>query len=405
MLLEYVALAAATIRAQRLRAALTVLAIAIGVGAVILLTSLAQSGLATLVRGLEEMGGARVVLLWRDAPKEAANKEGNYLRGLTRADVQAIRERVPAIERLTAFSRGSNARWHRRGTADKATDVVHGDETFAPTWPLEIAAGRNLTAGDLARRERVAVIGDDLAQAAFPGEEAVGQELVINDQRYRVVGRVAHAAKGGMNFGFDWNHFALLPGTLARPGGDVDMAALVTTDKAANGRVIDLATALLRHRHNGLDDFQFLDFGNMLAGFFMVFTGVLVLVGVISGMSLVIGGVGIMNIMLVALTERKKEIGLRRAVGADRGAVMTQFLVEAVVLSLFGAVIGLVVGGGLAQALAWGVPLVYRDWVGVVSLPAVVLAVLSAASIGVFFGWYPARQAAQLDPIMSLRAE
>lgn len=405
MLGEYVALAIATIRGQRLRAALTVLAIAIGVGAVILLTSLAQSGLATLVRGLEEMGGARVVLLWQDAPKAAAGKQDNYLRGLTQADARAMRERVPAIERLTAFSRGERARWHRRGQADKATDIVQGDETFAPTWPLAIAAGRNLTAGDLARQERVVVLGDELAREAFGGEEAVGQELVIDDERYRVVGRTAHAAKGGMNFGFDWNHFVLVPATLAHPDGRVHLMALVTTDKAQNGRVVDLATALLKHRHNGVDDFEFLDFGNMLAGFFAVFTGVLVLVGVISGMSLVIGGVGIMNIMLVALTERKREIGLRRAVGADRGAVMAQFLVEAVVLSLFGALIGLVVGGGLAQALAWGVPLLYRDWVGVVSLPAVVLAVAAAAGVGVFFGWYPARQAAALDPILSLRAD
>ena len=405
MIAEYVGLAVATIRAQRLRSALTVLAIAIGTAAVILLTSLAQSGLATLVRGLEEMGGARVVLLWSDDPQAGAQKKSNYLRGLTRADAEAIRTRVPSLDRLTAISQGGSVRWHVRGTADRDTDLVHGDERFMPTWPLKLAAGRDLTPDDMRRGERVAIIGDQLAKEAFPAGGAVGQEIVLKGERYRVVGVAEHASKSGMGFGFDWNDFAVVPGTIAHPEGRVGMIAMVTTDKAENGRVVDLATALLKHRHNGLDDFQFLDFANMLQGFYMVFTGTLVLVGVISGMSLVIGGVGIMNIMLVALAERRKEIGLRRAVGADRGAVMQQFLVEAVVLSLFGAAAGLVIGAGLAQACAVGIPLVYRDWVGLVSLPAIGFSIAAAGLIGVFFGWYPARQAALLDPIVSLRSE
>jgi putative ABC transport system permease protein len=142
MLAEYVALAVDTIRAQRLRAALTVLAIALGVGAVIVLTSVAQSGLATITKGLEEMGGARIILIWQDDPKAAAKKKGNYLKGLTRADAAAIRERVGAIERLTAFNQGPKGTYHRRGVAEQPTDVVPGDETFMATWPLNRTAAR-----------------------------------------------------------------------------------------------------------------------------------------------------------------------------------------------------------------------------------------------------------------------
>jgi putative ABC transport system permease protein len=409
VLREYVALAIGTLRAQRLRAALTVLAIAIGVGAVIVMTSIAQSALASMARGIEEIGGARLILLWEDTPQAGARKLGNYRRGLTRADAEALGARVPHLESITTFSTRQGAGWRVRGGPERRTDMVGGDEHYLMACSMQLVAGRNLTPEDLARRERVAVVGEELAAAAFGDAEAVGGELIVRgatgDERYRIVGRLGHVSRSGVSFGVDWNDFVLVPATVERPDGRAGLGLMLSTDKAHNPRIIELASALLRHRHNGLDDFQFMDMGGVLAKFYAVFLGVLVLVGVISGTSLVIGGVGIMNIMLVVLAERRKEIGLRRAVGADRGAVTLQFLVEAVVLSLSGAVVGLVGGVGLAGVLAVGVSAVYPDWVGVVSWPAAALAVAAAAATGVFFGWHPARQAAEVDPVASLRAD
>lgn len=404
MFLEYVRQAWRALATHRMRSLLTVLSITIGVLSVILLTSVAQSGLSTLSKGIEEMGGARLIMLWQDSPKKAARKQGNYTKGLTLEDAHALRDRVPNIARMAPVDSGS-VTVRTPGGEGKKTDRVGTDETFLATFGLELAAGRDLDSSDLAEQRRVCVIGDELAKKLMPGTEAVGQELVLENSRYRVVGRLKFKAKSGMHFGFDWNDLAVVPLPLTQPTGRAPMLFMNSADPARNTELLDRANALLLARHNGVDDFQFLDFNGMLKGYYAVFFGMILIVGLISGMSLVIGGVGIMNIMLVAVAERRREIGLRKAVGAHEGAIMQQFLIESTVLSLFGAVIGTVLGLGLSYLAAVIGPVFNKGWVGITSYPAVVLAVLAAGGIGLFFGWYPARQAARLDPILCLRAE
>ncbi len=404
MLGEYLRLAFETLRTNRLRSFLTVLSITIGVTAVILLTSLAQSGLATLVRGVEEVGGTRFVMLWPDQPKRAANKTSSYFKGLTVDDAQVLKA-LPDVERATVLQQAGDSKVRRPGQSEKQTDLVGTDPDFVHAFVFKLAKGRNLTEADMQARSRVVLVGDTLASKLFPGEEAVGKELVLKDERYRVVGRLDYASKSGMNFGFDWNDLALVPLTVLNADGRVSTITLTSRDPSRNGPLLDRANALLMHRHNGVDDFRFLDFGGLLKGFYAVFYGMILVVGLIAGMSLVIGGVGIMNIMLVAVAERKREIGLRKAVGAPQSAIMRQFLVEAVVLSLFGALVGASIGITLAQLAAWIGPMINKGWVGIVSQPAIAVAVLASAGIGLFFGWYPARQAAKLDPIICLRSE
>lgn len=406
MLAEYLRLAFRTLGAYRLRSFLTVLSITIGVGAIILLTSLAQSGLATLARGIEEIGGTRFVMLWQDSARKAAQKQGDYTKGLTYADGLALKREIPFIEKLSAVVQHDNLVTARRpGMREKRTDLVGTDDQFLSSWALTLAKGRNLTRHDLATRARVCLVGDELAQKLFPGEEAVGQELVLQGQRYAVVGRLAFAAKSGMSFGFSWNDLAVTPLTVDRPTGQVSMLAMTRREDAKTDDLLDRANAVILHRHNQVDDFQFFDMGGALKGFYAVFYGMILIVGLISGMSLVIGGVGIMNIMLVAVAERKREIGLRKAMGAPKATIMSQFLVEATVLSLFGAMIGMVIGVTLSLASAHLIVLFNKSWVGIVSEPAVIVAVLASAAVGLFFGWYPARQAAELDPILCLRSE
>jgi len=407
VLREYLRLALKTLRTYRLRSTLTVLAITIAVCAIILLVSLAQSGLATLARGVEEVGGTRFIMLWEDSPKKAARKLGNYRGGLRLADARALEAQIPDIERITAMVQDwdNETNLRRPGVAPKRADLIGGDEMFLPTFAIEVAHGRGLSRTDIADRAKVCIVAQDVARKLFPGEEAVGRELVVGDDRFRVVGRLGLVRKGGMNFGWDWNDVVIVPLTALRPDGRISMVAMTSRDVGRNEKLIDRANTILLARHNGVDDFQFLDFGGMLKGFYAVFYGMILIVGLIAGMSLVIGGVGIMNIMLVAVTERRREIGLRKAVGASFSAIMGQFLVESVVLALFGALVGSLLGLGLAQLAAAVVPQLHRDWVGIVSYPALFLAVVSAAGTGLFFGWYPARQAAGLDPIVCLRSD
>lgn len=404
MLGEYLRLAFLTLRNHRLRSFLTVLSIAMGVTAVILLTSLAQSGLSTLVRGVEEVGGTRFIMLWPEKPSKAAGKGAHYLKGLTYQDAEALK-RLPDVARATVLHQGGRLSVRRPGMAERQTDLIGTDPDFLDAFVFELAHGRNLTPIDLAEGRRVALVGDELAAKLFPGEEAVGKEIVLKDERFRIVGRLAYSAKSGMNFGFAWNDLAVVPLTVPSPTGKVSMITMTSADPARNGPLLDRANAILLHRHNGVDDFRFLDFGGLLKGFYAVFYGMILVVALIAVMSLVIGGVGIMNIMLVAVAERRREIGLRKAVGAPQSAIMRQFLVEAVVLSLFGALIGAAVGITLASLATVIGPMLNKSWVGIVSRPAIALAVLSSAGIGLFFGWYPARQAARLDPILCLRSE
>lgn len=401
---EYLRQAWRTLLAHRMRSLLTVLSITIGVMAVIVLTSLAQSGLATLSRGIEEIGGSRLIMLWEDSPKKAAQKRGNYLKGLTLDDAHALRSRIPFVARVTPLD-SNNFAVHRPGGEEKRTDRVGTDESFLDSFGLELTKGRNLNSSDLVEQRHVAVIGDELATKLFPGEEAVGKELVLDSARYLVVGHLRFKAISGMHFGFDWNDLAIVPLPIAQPTGRAPQLFITSKDPALNSDLLDRANAILLARHNGVDDFQFLDFAGMLKGYYAVFFGMILIVGLIAGMSLVIGGVGIMNIMLVAVAERRREIGLRKAVGAHEGAIMQQFLIESMVLSLFGAAVGTVLGLGTSQLAAMIGPMFNKTWVGITSYPAVALAVLAAGGVGLFFGWLPAQQAAKLDPILCLRSE
>lgn len=403
---EYLRLALRTLKAYRLRSTLTVLSITIGVCAVILLTSLAQSGLATLAKGIEDIGGSRFIMIWGDSPKKAARKAGNYTKGMTYADALALGERVPQIERLTAiYQNGDKVSVRRPGSPEKQTDLIGSDPAYTAAFAMPLAEGRNLTSQDLESEARVCIVGDELAEKLFKKEPVVGQQIVIKGDRYRIVGRLKFTAKSGMNFGFSWNDLVIAPLTSLQPTGRIGMIAMTRRPEVASADLLDRVNALLMHRHNQVDDFQIFDMGGMLKGFYAVFYGMILVVGLISGMSLLIGGVGIMNIMLVAVAERRREIGLRKAVGATQGAIMRQFLVEAIVLSLFGAFIGALLGIGLSALASAIGPQINKSWVGVVSQPAVFMAVLASAGVGLFFGWYPARQAAELDPILCLRSE
>ncbi len=403
---EYLRLAWRAIAAYRLRSALTVLSITIGVFAIILLVSIGQSANATLSKGVEELGGSRFIMLWEDGAKKAAKKAGLYRKGITRQDARAIATRIPGIEAISAVKTWEDGVTARLvGGAEHQTDRIGTDPRYASVFGMKVSTGRFLSEDDLTLRRHVAVLGATLARTLAGDDGLLGEEIVLKGERYRVVGIMAPSRRGGMSFGWSWDDCACVPLTHLDPTGRASLLAMRRTEDAAVDKLLDRANALLMFRHNGVDDFQLFDLGGMIKGYQATFNAMLAVVGLIAGMSLVIGGVGIMNIMLVAVSERRREIGLRLAVGAPRASIRTQFLVEATLLSLTGASLGAALGTGLVLVAVAIVPRINPDWVAVTSWPAVAIAILAAGLTGVFFGWYPARQASRLDPIVCLRTE
>ncbi|MEB3186266.1 MAG: ABC transporter permease [bacterium] len=403
---EYLRLAWRALSAYRLRSALTVLSITIGVFAIILLVSIGQSANATLSKGVEELGGSRFIMLWEDSAKKAAKKAGLYRKGLTRGDARALGERLPGVEAISAVKTWDDGMTARLvGGPELQTDRIGTDSRYARVFGMRLREGRFLSEDDLAQRRHVVVLGDALARNLAGENALLGDEVVLKGERFRVIGIMAPARRGPMSFGWSWDDSACVPLTVLDPTGRASLLAMRRTADAPVERLLDRANAVLLHRHNGVDDFQLFDLGGMIKGYQATFTAMLVVVGLIAGMSLVIGGVGIMNIMLVAVSERRREIGLRIAVGAPRGSVRLQFLVEATLLSLSGAALGALLGTVSVLAAVVVVPRINPDWLAVMSWPAVATAILAAGFTGVFFGWYPARQASRLDPIVCLRTE
>ena len=401
---ECVALALGALRANKLRSFLTLLGTIVGVTAVIAIISLIQ-GMNTYVSNALLSQGANVFtvdkfgfIISEDEFRDAIKRKD-----LTVGDAEAVAALSRSAEYVKAeMERGDDV---RRGTTRLRRipiKGVHGD--YAEVDRSELLEGRHLTQNDMTRRRTVAVLGHEVWEKLFDGRAATGEEVRIGDFKYLVVGV---AAKKGSVFGQSQDNYVIVPlsawqkvyGT--RGSVSISVAAV---DEASFEVAQDEARAILRARRGvapGKND----DFGIVTAEMFMDlyrnFTGAafIVLVGV-AGLSLVVGGIVIMNIMLVSVTERTREIGIRKALGARRRDVLMQFLVEAATLSLTGGAIGVMLGISLALLVAAISPLP-----AAVSWVAILLGLGMSTGIGLLFGIYPAARAARLDPIVALRFE
>ena len=401
---ECVALALAALRANKLRSFLTLLGTIVGVTAVIAIISLIQ-GMNTYVSNALLSQGANVFtvdkfgfILSEDEFRNAAKRKD-----LTVADADAI----AALSRSAAFvkaenERGDDVRLGSQRLRRIPVKGVHGD--YAEVDRSELLEGRHITQNDMSRRRTVAVLGYEVWEKLFDNRPAVGREVKIGNYKYLVVGV---AAKKGSVFGQSQDNYVIVPlsawqkiyGT--RGSISISVTAL---NEGTFELAQDEARAILRARRGvapGKDD----DFGIVTAEMFMDlyrnFTSAafIVLVGV-AGLSLVVGGIVIMNIMMVSVTERTREIGIRKALGAKRRDVLMQFLVEAATLSLTGGAIGVLLGISLALTVAAVSPLP-----AAVSWVAILLGLAMSTGIGLVFGIYPAARAARLDPIVALRFE
>ena len=389
---------------HKFRSALTLLSIAIGTFSIVLMSSLATSGTTTMTRGLEDVGGARMVIVFPKEPEQAEKKRASYSRGLTLDDTNALRGRIPNLRALSMMTEMGDQEVRHAGAVGLRADYVGGTEGFLASFGMELAAGRNLDPEDMEGARRVVILGHGVANRMFSAPEAaLGQMVRVGVDNVRVIGVLREVKRFGVRFGFDWNDFVLVPISMFGPGTQGALI-MVTTGAEHNDLAKRIAVAILRNRHHGVDDFQAFDFAAMMEKLGAVFSVMHLIAGLIAGIALLAGGIGVMNILLVSVSERVREIGVRKALGAPDRAIALQFLFESALLSSLGGLLGALLG--CAGALLSGpiIRMQTSEWVAVISLGAVSAALGASLLIGVFFGLVPARKASRLLVVDCLRA-
>jgi putative ABC transport system permease protein len=391
---------------NKLRSTLAALAIMIGIGAVVCVVAIGRAGSRRAEEQLQNLGDN---FLWIEAGGRAPNGVRTGTHGTTRltvSDAEAIARDMPLIKRVTPNVDGraqviaGNRNWntHWRGINHEYFDIRH--------W--NTALGAPFLDEDVRRMRSVVLLGQTVREQLFGDADPVGQVVRVNEQLFQVVGVLER--KGPSAFGQDQDDTLILPWTtaqqklLGRNHAWLDDILCSAIAPEAVKPAIDEVTSLLRQRHRirpgKEDDFNIRRPDEIIKAQIETSHTLEALLISIALISLVVGGIGIMNVMLVSVAERTREIGIRLAVGATEGAVQMQFLGEAVLLSLFGGVLGVCLGVGgsilLGRTLGWSM---------IIPPEAIVAAPVFSALVGIFFGFYPARVAARLDPIEALRHE
>ena len=403
MFVETLKLSIQTILRNALRSMLTVLGIVIGVAAVIVMVTLGQGTTAQVTSDVAKLG-SNVLMIRAGQAGMGPATSGAATRDFTIRDVAAIEEQVPAV--VVAAPTASSAMTSIYGSLNHAQSVIGTDNRYLVARDWTIASGRAFSDAELRAGSAVCILGETVREALFGSGDPLGETIRLKQISCKVIGTLGK--KGASGFGADQDDTILMPlkTVQRRIAGNqsVPMIFVAVSDSASTSEAQSDIEALLRERRgirdNEQSDFNVMDMAQ-IASMLTSVTGVLTgLLSAVAGVSLLVGGIGIMNIMLVSVTERTREIGIRLAVGAQQRQVLMQFLVEAIVLSLFGGVIGIALGLGLAAlgGLWLNTPFVFD--------PAIVaIAFLFSAVVGVVFGYFPARRAARLDPIEALRHE
>ena len=319
------------------------------------------------------------------------------------SDAGAILNTVPGVYQVCPVVRGnSQLKYFNKNTQ---SNVIGSSMTYFPIRNFEIAKGRSFTEGEVERTARVAVLGSTTAENLFEESDPIGETIKIGGINFSIIG--VTKAKGSQGR-YDPDDMVIVPYTTAMKqllGLDyLHEIDIQTFDNADLEEVQEAITALLRRSHRLLegaaDDFTIRAQAEIVEAASEVSRTFTILLGSIAGISLLVGGIGIMNIMLVTVAERTREIGVRKAIGAKDRDILLQFLIEAIVLTAIGGIIGVALGIGAAQMIAK-----LTEFFTVIKLTSILLALSFSAAVGIFFGFYPARSAAMLDPIEALRYE
>lgn len=401
MLRETIRLSLKVIFRNMMRSFLTVLGIVIGVAAVIAMVTVGQGSTNQVTADVEKLG-TNILMVRPGQGSMGPGSSGQASKSFTLKDVEALNDELTSLESVSPTATSQLTAVY--GSANYSTTVTGTDGRYLEATDWRVILGRSFSEGEEKSGRAICIIGETVRQELFGNTNPVGETIRLKSVTCEVIGLLQ--AKGASSFGTDQDDVVLMPikALHRRVAGnrDVDMIYVAVRDGVTTARATGEIRLLMRERRrisdNEEDDFNVMDtqqLAAMLTGITSVLTGLL---SAVAAVSLLVGGIGIMNIMLVSVTERTREIGIRLAVGAQASQVLMQFLVEAIVLSLLGGVIGILLGLGLAAIAAqvMGIPFVPEPLV-------VLLAFGFSAFVGVIFGYFPARAAARLDPIEALR--
>jgi putative ABC transport system permease protein len=439
-LFEIIALGLKNLQLHLLRTILTALGIILGVAAVIVMVSLGEGTKKAALLEIDRLGAKNIIIRSQKAGEEQRQQSGRRAArvdkyGITREDLEVIRENFPDTTVVPLKEVGGQM---VRGITRKVSQAYGTTPDLLPTAGLRVARGRYLTQTDLDEASNVCVIGSEVVKAYFKLEDALGQTIRIDEKVFTVVGILEPVGlaggAGALLVGRDLDNDMHVPITAARTMfgdmivrsstgsiqfGEVQISEIYLVSPTRERVMPDARRAMriMATRHSRLEDYTIKVPYELLENAERTALQYKIVFGFVAGIALLVGGIGIMNIMLATVTERTREIGIRRALGATKRHILLQFLVETSVISTTGGLLGIALGVGGSVGLDWLVPMLPKlPYVGhmfpanaklptAITLGAVLLAFSVAVIIGLVFGIYPARRAAAQDPIVALRHE
>ena len=393
----------ASLIANKMRSILTMLGIIIGVAAVIALVSIGNGVKQDIQNSISSLG-SNLLMVMPGAPRTpGVRPSAGSMKSLKVADYEAI-AKLDGVKAASPMTNGAYVVIYQNKNWTTSVSGVSYNYLDVNNWSMK--SGRFLSEKNVQNRERVAVVGKTVVKNLFGDEDPVGAEIRVKNIPFRIIGVLNSKGSGAM--GNDQDDMVIIPYTTAmeRVEGVDYLRMIYVTGKDENGidRLQSDIENLLRVRHGikdtNLDDFNIQNMNSIMETMEET-TGTLTLfLGAVAAISLVVGGIGIMNIMLVSVTERTREIGVRKALGATYSVIVTQFLIEAVVISLMGGIIGIILGIGSSKLIGMA-----SGMSTVISIPTIVMSFAFSMAIGLIFGIYPARKAAKLNPIDALHYE